>query len=59
VIEKLPKEHPLDNVDIWFQNEARFGQHNTIQPRGLIKLPAYSPELNPIEQVWQWLRQNE
>ena len=23
----------------------------------LIKLPAYSPELNPIEQVWQWLRQ--
>jgi len=25
----------------------------------LIKLPAYSPELNPIEQVWQWLRQNE
>jgi hypothetical protein len=25
----------------------------------LIKLPPYSPELNPIEQVWQWLRQNE
>lgn len=24
----------------------------------LIKLPPYSPELNPIEQVWQWLRQN-
>jgi transposase len=23
----------------------------------LIKLPLYSPELNPIEQVWQWLRQ--
>lgn len=23
------------------------------------KLPPYSPELNPIEQVWQWLRQNE
>jgi transposase len=22
----------------------------------LIKLPPYSPELNPIEQVWQWLR---
>jgi hypothetical protein len=29
VIEKLPKEHALDNVDIWFQDEARFGQHNT------------------------------
>ena len=25
----------------------------------IIKLPAYSPELNPVEQVWQWLRQNE
>ncbi|MCP4984731.1 MAG: IS630 family transposase, partial [Colwellia sp.] len=25
----------------------------------MIKLPPYSPELNPIEQVWQWLRQNE
>nr|WP_276315831.1 transposase [Parashewanella hymeniacidonis] len=25
----------------------------------LVKLPPYSPELNPIEQVWQWMRQNE
>ncbi len=25
----------------------------------IIKLPPYSPELNPIEQVWLWLRQNE
>ena len=24
----------------------------------LIKLPPYSPELNPIEQVWSWLRQH-
>lgn len=23
-----------------------------------IKLPPYSPELNPIEQVWSWLRQH-
>ena len=23
----------------------------------LLKLPPYSPELNPIEQVWQWLKQ--
>ncbi|EOK5726291.1 transposase, partial [Vibrio vulnificus] len=21
----------------------------------MIKLPPYSPELNPIEQVWSWL----
>ncbi len=25
----------------------------------LMKLPAYSPELNPIENVWQYLRQNK
>jgi transposase len=25
----------------------------------LVRLPAYSPELNPVEQIWQWLRQNE
>ena len=25
----------------------------------IIKLPPYSPELNAVEQVWQWMRQNE
>jgi transposase len=24
----------------------------------IIKLPPYSPQLNPIEQVWRWLRQH-
>ncbi|PQJ44597.1 hypothetical protein BTO01_29170 [Vibrio jasicida] len=24
----------------------------------LLKLPLYSPELNPVEQIWSWLRQN-
>jgi transposase len=24
----------------------------------LLKLPAYAPELNPVENVWQYLRQN-
>ncbi|QUJ69008.1 transposase [Photobacterium sp. GJ3] len=23
----------------------------------MINLPPYSPELNPIEQVWRWLKQ--
>lgn len=138
----LPGHMPLDRVDIWFQDEARFGQQNTTtrlwaktgsRPRAvrqqqfeyaylfgavcpatgetealitpwvdkkimckhlsliskktrpgryavvimdgagwhtddiavefdnlsIIKLPPYSPELNPIEQVWQWLRQNK
>ena len=25
----------------------------------IIHIPAYSPELNPIEQVWRWIRENE
>jgi transposase len=25
----------------------------------LLKLPAYSPELNPVENIWQYLRQNQ
>ena len=24
----------------------------------LIPLPAYSPELNPMQQVWQWMKHN-
>jgi len=24
----------------------------------LVRLPAYSPELNPIERLWQWIRNN-
>lgn len=138
----IPWHIQLDKVDVWFQDEARFGQQNTTTrvwatkgtrprvvrqqqfeyaylfgavcpatgateaiisplsnsdamrehmsliskrtPRGrhavvvmdgagwhqqhiveefdnvtIIKLPPYSPELNPVEQVWQWLRQNE
>lgn len=142
MIKLIPSELSLDRINIWFQDEARFGQQNTTtrvwaekgtRPRvvkqqqfeysylfgavcpktgateafvspfsnkeamkqhlkkiseateeeehaviimdragwhtndiadefsnlTMIKLPPYSPELNPIEQVWQWLRQNK
>jgi len=142
MINLIPGHMPFDRVNIWFQDEARFGQQNTTtrlwakrgsRPRAvkqqqyeyaylfgavcpatgetealitpwvnkdimiehlsliskktkpghyaivimdgagwhtkdidaefdnlsIIKLPPYSPELNPIEQVWQWLRQNK
>lgn len=141
VIVQFPGHIALEKVDIWFQDEARFGQQNTTtriwatkgsRPRvvkqqqfeyvylfgavcpaagetealiapwvnreimthhlqqiakrtqlgrhavvimdgagwhtddiaqgidnlSIIKLPPYSPELNPIEQVWSWLRQH-
>lgn len=140
-IKAIPGHVALEKVDIWFQDEARFGQQNTTtrhwakkgtRPRAIkqqqfeyahffgavcpatgstealitpwvnkevmkqhllliskstqvgrhavvimdgaswhtddiaidipnvsiIKLPPYSPELNPIEQVWLWLRQH-
>ncbi|MGM6320265.1 IS630 family transposase [Vibrio parahaemolyticus] len=31
---------------------------NGFQNISVIKLPPYSPELNPIEQVWSWMRQH-
>jgi len=39
----------------WHQQHTVEGFDNVT----ILKLPPYSPELNPIEQVWQWLRQNE
>lgn len=140
-VAKIPGHLPLDRVDFWFQDEARFGHQNTTtrvwaqtgtRPRAIrqqqfeyaylfgsvcpsrgigqaivvpwtnkgmmrlhleqishvteagrhavvimdgaglhtnniadefsnvsiIKLPPYSPELNPIEQVWSWMRQH-
>jgi transposase len=142
LIKLVPNDLSLDRVDIWFQDQARFGQQNTTtriwaekgtRPRvvkqqqfisvylfgavcpktgatealvspcsnkdamkqhlkqislateqgkysvvimdgagwhsndiaddydnlSIMKLPPYSPELNPIEQVWQWLRPNK
>jgi transposase len=39
----------------WHQKHTIAGLDNV----SIIKLPPYSPELNPIEQVWQWMGQNE
>jgi len=52
-----PGRHALVIADgaSWHNNKALEGIDNV----SIIKLPPYSPELNPIEQVWQWLRQNE
>ena len=38
----------------WHQNDLT----NSIENVSIIRLPPYSPELNPIEQVWAWLRQH-
>jgi transposase len=49
--------HALVIVDgaSWHNEKAT----EDIENVSILKLPPYSPELNPIEQVWQWMRQNE
>jgi transposase len=39
----------------WHQSGGKLKVPNNIS---LLKLPAYSPELNPVENIWQYLRQN-
>ncbi len=38
----------------WHSDDIAAGFDNI----SIIKLPPYSPELNPIEQVWSWIRQH-
>lgn len=39
----------------WHQTGGRLQVPDNIS---LLKLPPYSPELNPVENIWQFLRQN-
>lgn len=39
----------------WHMGDIDFDFKNL----SIIPLPPYSPELNPIEQVWQWMRDRE
>lgn len=39
----------------WHQSGGKLKVPDNIS---LLKLPAYSPELNPVENIWQYLRQN-
>lgn len=39
----------------WHSNKTAIKFYNL----SIMHLPPYSPELNPIEQVWAWLRDND
>lgn len=40
----------------WHQTGGKLNVPDNIS---LLKLPSYSPELNPVENIWQYLRQNQ
>jgi hypothetical protein len=53
-----PGSHAVIVVDGagWHQTGGKLKLPHNIS---LLKLPPYSPELNPVENIWQYLRQNQ
>ena len=54
----MPGSHAVLLLDGagWHQTGGKLHVPDNIS---LLKLPAYSPELNPVENIWQYLRQNK
>ena len=56
----------IDTIEIWFADEARIGQKNNhlsarlVIPTNItiLPMPPKSPELNPVENIWQFMRDN-
>lgn len=58
----ISRATPQDKHSVVIMDQASWHQAylaNEFSNLTIIHIPPYSPELNPIEQVWQWLRQNE
>ena len=53
----LPGRHAVLTLDGagWHQSGGRLKVPDNIS---LLHLPPYAPELNPVENVWEYLRQN-
>ena len=60
-MEQISKATALGRHAVVIIDGAGWHTFDTVQPFNnvtLIKLPPYSPELNPIEQIWSWIRQH-
>jgi transposase len=58
-LEQLSKTIPQDEHVVMIWDGAGFHTAKKLQPPpniSLVKLPAYSPELNPIENLWHYLK---
>lgn len=61
-LQLISKATPLGKHSVVIMDQASWHQQhldNEFYNLTIIHIPPYSPELNPIEQVWHWLRQNE
>lgn len=52
---------PERHVVLVLDNAGWHGSHRLALPENisLLPLPPYSPELNPIERLWHWLKEHE
>jgi transposase len=57
-LEELAKEYPDREIRIVMDQAGWHKAKELIYPDSIVPLylPSYSPELNPIERLWQWLR---
>ncbi len=58
----ISRATPAGKHSVVIMDQASWHQQhlaNEFDNLTIIHIPPYSPELNPIEQVWSWLRQNE
>ncbi len=53
-----PGAHAVITLDGAGWHQAGGGKLNLPDNISLLSLPPYSPELNPVENIWQFLRQN-
>jgi transposase len=62
-LEKIEKSYPQKNKIYLFSDNARYYKNKAVQ--GYLKnskialhhLPPYSPNLNPIERLWKWMKE--
>ncbi|MBD1565033.1 IS630 family transposase [Vibrio sp. S12_S33] len=58
----ISQSTPTDKHAVVIMDQASWHQSylaDAFENVTIIHIPPYSPEFNPIEQVWSWLRQNE
>lgn len=58
-IDEISQQVKKERHAVLVVDGARWHQeHMSRDNVSILKLPPYSPELNPVEQVWQWLKQH-